>query len=41
MGVEPTVSVVGYTVIDFVLPVDNVIQLDMEQKADRRAQRSF
>lgn len=41
MGVEPTVSVVGCVVIDFILPVDSVIQLDMEQKADRRAKRSF
>lgn len=41
MGLEPTISVVGCAAHDFTLPVDSVIQLDIEQKADRRAKRSF
>lgn len=41
MGLEPTISVVGCAANDFTLPVDSVIQLGIERKADRKAKEIF
>lgn len=41
MGLAPTIAAAGCAANDFTLPLDNVIQLDIEQKAYRRAKGSL
>lgn len=41
MGLESTITAVGCAANDFRVPLDNVIQLGIEQKACRMAKRNF